>query len=414
MIQRAALLLQQRKYKEAETILGRLMTEDPNNVDVMMLYSEALIQQDEYDKARQVVNSAIGLHPSAPFLFYQRARMFIHKDRQYDEAEKDLQQAVSLDPHNADYFALYALLKIDRKEFQEALELAEMGLEADPENIHALNARSTALLKLNRKDESFSSIDGAFRQDPHNAYTHANYGWGLLEKGSAKEALHHFTEALRIDPNMQLAQAGMMEALKARYFIYRIFMKFAFWMGNLTAKYQWGVIIGLYLATRVLRWVAESNPSIQPFVMPIIILLVAFAFSTWIISPVSNLFLRMNKYGKHLLDRNEIMSSNFVGISALLALGGGIAFLFTGQAPWLTALFYGLTMMMPLGVMLMPAKNRKVLPGYTIALALAGIAAIFTAFAGGEIVNLFSIVYVAGIFIFQWVANAMMIKQSNR
>ena len=30
------------------------------------------------------------------------------------------------------------------------------------------------------------------REDPNNSYTHANYGWGLLEKGNHKKALEHF------------------------------------------------------------------------------------------------------------------------------------------------------------------------------------------------------------------------------
>ncbi|WP_343704394.1 tetratricopeptide repeat protein [Chitinophaga sp.] len=414
MIQRATILLQQRKFREAEAILGRLVTENPHNIDVMALYAESLLQQDKYDKAMEVVNNAIGLFPDVPHFFYQRARLRIYQERQYDEAEKDLQQAITLDPQEADYFALYALIKIDRKQFQQALELAEAGLEADPENIQALNARSTALLKLGRTEESFSSINGAFRHDPHNAYTHANHGWGLLEKGSAKEALQHFTEALRIDPNMELAQAGMAEALKARYFIYRIFMKFYFWMGNLTAKYQWGVIIGLYLISKVLQGVARTYPSAEPYVLPLIILLIAFAFSTWIISPLSNLFLRLNKYGRHLLDRNEILSSNFVGISLLLAAAGGAGALLTGGAGWVLLLFYGLTLMMPLGAMFSPQKKRQLLVIYTAALAATGAIAVALTFSGGSPWNIFSIVYAGGLLVFQWVANAIMIKQNNR
>lgn len=414
MIQRAVILLQQKKYKEAEMILSRLMTENPHHADVLVLYAEALIQQSQYDKAMDVVNNAIGHFPDVPHLFYQKARILLHNDQRYDDAESALETAITLDPQNADFFALFALVKIDRKQFQEALELAETGLEADPENIHALNARSTALMKLGRKEESFSTIHGAFRQDPHNAYTHANHGWGLLEKGEPKAALEHFTEALRIDPGMNLAQAGMVEALKARYFLYRMFLKFSFWMGNLTAKYQWGVIIGLYLAVKALRWVSESYPAAEPFMLPVIVLLVAFAFSTWIIGPVSNLFLRLNRYGKHLLDRKEIISSNFVGISVLVALAGSIAFLFTQHPVCIMLLFFGLTMMIPLGTMLSPSRRSGVLVAYTAAAATAGIAAIGYAFFTGEIFNIFSIIYVTGIFIFQWVANAMMIKQNNR
>lgn len=119
-------------------------------------------------------------------------------------------------------------------------------MEIDAENLSALNARSTALNKLNRKEESFETIQDALREDPNDAYTHANYGWGLLEKGHHKEALDHFKEALANDPSFEYAQLGMLQAIKANNPIYRVFLKYSFWMSNLTAKYQWGVIIGFY------------------------------------------------------------------------------------------------------------------------------------------------------------------------
>lgn len=413
LIQRAILLLQQRKYKEAENILNGLFAQDPNDVNVVSIICEVKIHQDKYTEALNLVNTAIGLNPALSHLFYIRARIYVHDDK-YDLAEKDLQQAITLDPDDADYFALYALLKLDRKQFESALQLADEALERDPENINALNARSTALLKLNRKEESFSSIEGSLRQDPHNAYTHANYGWGLLEKGSPKEALYHFTEALRIDPSLQLAQSGMIEALKAKYFLYRIFLKYAFFMGNLTAKYQWGVIIGIFIASRALRFIAGTYPAFEPFLYPVIILIAIFAFSTWIITPLSNLFLRLNKYGKHLLDRDEIISSNFVGVSAVAAVAGGALYLATGQEHMLTIVIFGVSMMVPLSSMFNSVKNRSLLVIYTSVLAVLGITGIITGFLTQELVNGFILAYVIGIMLFSWLANYLVIKEQNK
>lgn len=413
LIQRAILLIQQRKYKEAENILNGLFAQDPNDVNVISIICEVKIQQDKYAEALNLVNTAIGLNPALPHLFYVRARIYVHEDK-YDNAERDLQQAITLDPEDADYFALYALLKLDRKQFEPALQLADAALERDPENINALNARSTALLKLNRKEESFASIEGSLRQDPHNAYTHANYGWGLLEKGSPKQALYHFTEALRIDPSLQLAQSGMIEALKAKYFLYRVFLKYAFFMGNLTAKYQWGVIIGIFVASRALRFIAASYPAFEPFLYPVIILIAIFAFSTWIITPLSNLFLRLNKYGKHLLDEDEITSSNLVGISVLTALAGGVLYLTTGQEYALAIVIVGVSMMVPLSSMFNAVKYRRLLVIYTCLLALLGAASIVSAISAQELLNGLILAYLIGIMAFTWLSNYLIIKEQNR
>ncbi|MEO5995988.1 MAG: tetratricopeptide repeat protein [Chitinophagaceae bacterium] len=412
-LHRAVLLLQQHKFKEAEIILNGLFAEDPTNTDVIGLMCELKIFQDKFDEAMTLISNAIGLDPGASHLFHKRARIFIQQDK-YDAAEKDLQQAISIDPYETDYFALLSLLKIERKQFSDALEIADKALELNAENIQALNARSTALLKLNRKEESFSTIHDALREDPDNAYTHANYGWGLLEKGSHKNALLHFAEALKKNPNLTLAQQGMAEALKARYFVYRSFLKFSLWMSNLRGKNQWAVIIGFYLLFRLIRWGAESNPSLQPFLNPLLVLLGLFAFSTWIITPVSNLFLRLNKYGKHLLNREQIIASNFVGFSILIALVGGILYLFKPQPYFLVIVAFGLTMMIPLSAMLTFSKKRTLLVSFTCLLAIVGTTGFIMGITSGEAFNNFVIAYIIGLILFQWVANYLVIRQTNK
>lgn len=414
LIQRAGLLLQQKKYKEAENILSGLFAEDPTNVSVIAMMCEVKIQMGQHQQALELVNSAIGIDPSVDYLFYKRAYVYIHLDK-YDEAEKDLEQAIALDPYDANYFALFALLKLDRKKFAEASDLAAKALELDPENITALNARSTALLKLNRKEESFRTIEGALREDPDNAYTHANYGWGLLEKGSHKDALQHFSMALHKDPNLQLAQVGMAEALKAKYFIYRAFMKYYFWMGNLSAKYQWAFIIGLYAASRVLNYIATVNPAFSPYINPILICLMLFAFSTWIVTPLSNLFLRLNKYGRYLLKRDQILTSNFVGISTLLSLAGLALYAFTGEEFCVLMMLVGLTLMIPLGMMLSSTPKMNILlVGYTAVLALLGTLSIIASASGQSAGTGLLGTYFIALFIFQLLVNFVVIKRNNR
>ena len=412
LLQRAAILLQQQKYKEAESILGGLFAKDPANPVVIRLLSELKINQNKFDEALQLANNAIALDPSDADGFYLRARVFLQLDK-YDDSEEDLQQAIALDPYDANYFALLSLVKTDRKHFSEALDYADQALEVDPENLMALNARSTALIKLNRKDESFNAIEGALRNDPSNAYTHANYGWGLLEKGDHKKALHHFSEALRKQPNQEMARTGMIEALKARYAGYRLFLKYSFWMGNLQQKYQWGFIIGLYMVTRLLRTLAKSNPALEPFILPVVVLLVLFAFSTWIVTPLSDLFLRLNKFGKHLLEKRQIISANLVGLCVLLAIGGGLMYFVTNKSGFITTAIFGLSMMIPLSVVFTPSKNKYLLPAYTIVLVLAGIAGIISSFTNEEIFNTFMIIYLIGVFLFQWVANFILIREGN-
>ncbi len=412
LFSRAEILIEQRRYKEANNVLAELLGNNPNNPHLLAMYSQVKLELEELDDAMEMINSAISALPNASYLHFIKARVFLHKEK-YDDAENSLRDSIRLDPTDADSFALLANVKLSRKKYQEALDLANQALENDASHTLGLNVRSTAQLKLNDSEASFETIKGALKEDPNNAFTHTNYGWGLLEKGDHNEALKHFQEALRNNPNFELAQAGMMQALKAKYWIYRMFLKYAFFMGNLTEKYQWGVILGFYIGYRFLSNLAENNEALQPFLTPILVLLAVFAFSTWVITPISNLFLRLNPFGKHLLDKKQIVSSNFVGISLLTCLLGLLIYFVAGNTAWLLVAAFGFAMMVPFSVMFNPTKQKNALVYYAVAMAVVGVLAISNSFMSGDLFNTFTVIFLFGFIAFQWIANFMMIKQDN-
>ena len=411
-LSKVGILIQQKKYEAAEQILRQLLSQDATNIHYLSLLAEVNLQQDRLDKAESIIEDAIGLSPDTPHLYYIKSRIDIQKD-QYDDAENSIRQSIELDPYTADYFAWLANIKLARKQYEESLNLANQALEIDPEDLLALNVRSTVLLKLNRKEESYETIEGALRNDPNNAYTHANYGWGLLEKGDHKKALKHFKEALKNDPNFEYAQRGMIEALKATNPIYRLFLKYSFWMGNMTAKYQWGFLLGLYFGTQALNRLADANESLRPFLAPVILLLTIFAFSTWVIKPISNLFLRFNAYGKFLLDKKEKLSSNFVAVALLLFLTGLLAYIFSSDQRYIYLAAYGFAMMVLCGVMFLPSKYNSLLY-YTIAMAVLGLTGLWMAFTNNPGFEGISYAFLIAFIAFQFLVNFVLIRRNNR
>lgn len=403
------ILLQQKKYAAAERIIKDLLTEDSGNIQYLSLLAEVNLQQDKFDIARNIIENAIGQAPDSAHLFFMKTRILIQQD-DFKGAEENIIHAITLDPYDADYFALLGNIKLGRKKYSEALEFADKALEIDAENLLALNTRSTALLKLNRSEESFDTIEGALREDPNSAYTHANYGWGLLEKGDHKKALEHFKESLKNDPNFNYAQSGMLEALKATNLIYRLFLKYAFFMGNLTAKYKWAVIVGFYLVAQFLKGIARTNEAARPYLIPVLIGLALIAFSTWIISPISNLFLRFNKYGQLLLDKKEKLSSSFVAVALFTLVAGVVLYFALSDQRYLTLTVFGFAMMLPLSVMFSPSKGKYSLLIYAIAMAAVGISAIAITFSTGELFNTMSLIFVIGFIAFQWVANFLLME----
>ena len=408
LIERAAILFEQKRYTDAEKIISEVLATEPQNLDCLQMLAEIKIQNDEYANALEIINNAIGQYPDYDVLFYTKSRILLALEK-IDEALKTINNAIELDPNDTNNYAFKGHILNVQKKFEEGLSEANLALEIDPSNVFALNVRSTSLLKLNRKEDSFATIEGALNEDPNNSYTHANYGWGLLEKGDVDKSLSHFSEALKQNPNNEYAQSGMAEALKSKYLIYKWFLKYAFWMESMSSKNQWIFIIGFYFGTKLLRSIAKSNEALQPYLMPIIILLAIFAFSTWILVPISNLLFRLNKYGKHLLTSEEIKSSNMVGVSFLVMVLGLVTLIFnTDLGTLLTA--FGFSMMVPLGKFYeTPALFFK---SYAIGMAVIGITVLLTYFITNNIYNTFSFIYIISFIAYQWLANYMINKNA--
>ena len=176
-----------------------------------------------------------------------------------------------------------------------------------------------ALVQLGRKDEAAATLGSALADDPENALTHANQGWALLHRGDHARALEHFREALRIDPELEWARAGIVEALKARHLIYRLMLRFFLWMGRQSRVAQWVVILGFVFGRKILADLRAVPSGWRRSSCPMLALSFAFLLLTWISSPLFNLLLRFNRFGRLALSREQRIESSWIGGCFLLA-----------------------------------------------------------------------------------------------
>lgn len=407
----AQLLIQQGRFKDAEKILRDLLAQFPDDSYVLSTYAQVCLELNEFDQALQLIESSISLNPEVDFQFYIKSRILLAK-KDLDGSESSIQEAILLDPTYGDYYAFKGHLQLLRKNFDAGLDLSNRALSLDPKNEFALNVRSSALLKLGREEESYETIKEALNEDPNNSYTHANLGWNFLEKGKIDPAMKHFKESLKNDPTSAYARAGMVEALKSKYLIYRWFMRYSFWMSKQKGNRQWLVIIGFYLVMRLSNYMAKQE-NLKSFFIPITAVLILIAFSSWLVNPITGLFIRFNSSAKHMLNEKEIRSSNFIAFSLLIAIVGVLFYLFFGKEGYLSLVFFGVLMIIPLGFLNTPTIKKNILPIYTILLTVIGIIACLIAVSVDNLTNIFAVIFAFGIIAFQWLSNFVMIREDN-
>lgn len=349
MIQRALLLLQQSRYDLAEQELRRLLADDPEDAQAHALLALSLAQQDKLQEAEGSARHAIHLAPDQPYCHFMLGLVKAQGD-DLQTARQAVEEAIRLDPEQSDYYGLRASIFLRAERWQEALEAADEGLTHDPTHQGCLNHRAMALIKLNRHEEAHRTIDQALQKDPEDERTHANLGWAYLHKGRHQQALEHFSEALRLNPDFDYARHGLVEALKARYFLYRRLLQFFLWMSTLSPQVRGGLIIGAFIIVRVLRGMARQNPDLSPFILPVVSVYAIFVLLTWIADPMFNLLLQCNRYGRYALSKAQRRSSSVFGTVLLGAVVSVACGVLTGLG-----LFYLLAL--NLGLLIIPATR---------------------------------------------------------
>lgn len=419
---RAQLLLQQGRYDMAETELRRALAENPQDETAHALLAICLANAEKFDAAVAAGQQAVGLGPDYSFCHYALGYALYRRDfhasqkqtlfstrREFKEAEASVMEAIRLAPHEATAFSLLSSIRLARRDWKGALEAAEQGLAIDPQEVGCINDRATALTHLGRREEAGQTMDYALSEAPEDSHTHANMGWMLLHQRQPKEALEHFKEALRLDPTNEHAQAGIVEALKARNFIYRWMLAYFLWMSRLSAGAQWGMVLGGYFLIRFLGSASRKNPELEPYVIPIQILYTLFVILSWTAPHLFNLMLRLDKFGRYVLSRDQILGANLVGACLLVGFASIGAALVLDRGLLLLAGLGCIALMIPVGgTFTRQGKARWVLGIYTLVLIGVGLAALTLAFLSqrqmaGTLGGLFAL----GLFIFGWIANAM-------
>lgn len=405
-IARAQLLLEHSRYKSAEEELRQGIAMSPENPWAHSLLALSLSKQGKQQPALQEARLAVSLAPNFSFSYFMMAMVLNQIDR-IDEAKFSIEKAIQIDPEDADYYALLSQIYLQKSDWEYALKAAEEGLRINPEDIECTNLRAIALVQLGRREEAGQTIDHALAREPDNAMTHANQGWTLLHRGKHEKAMEHFREALRLDPMSDWAKGGIVEALKAQNPIYRIMLKYFLWMSRLSTKAQWMVIIGAYLFYRFINGLASSTPGLRLILVPLMILYLLFVSLTWIAQPLFNLLLRLNRFGRLALSREQLIASNWVGACILVGLMMLVASILFSNGALIIGAMKSVAMILPIsGLFQAPSgKSRAILTTYTILLGVVGMGGLVLSLTGLPSPGTLDILFLWGWVLYSWIAN---------
>jgi tetratricopeptide (TPR) repeat protein len=375
---RAEVLLAQGRYDLAERELREALAADPDDAHLHALLAACLVERGDARAATDEARQAIALSPDLSVGHYALARALIERNR-FDDARRSIQEAIRLEPRNSAYFSTLGATHLGQSQWREAVRAAEDGLAIDPEDDGCLNVRAMALTKLGRGGEATQAVESALAVDPERALSHANHGWAALHRSQYHEALESFREALRLDPNLDWAREGIVEALKARNPLYRLMLRYFLLMSRLSGGRQLLVVIALFFGVRLLAGALGAAGGVLDVAAGLLVILyLLFVLLSWLAVPTFNLLLRLDRFGRLTLSRDELLETNlFLGL-----LAAGVVLLVLGMLTHGTVAAFGL-----LGVFLLlipVSATFRSDPGWPRT-AMAVYTALLAALVGGAV-----------------------------
>lgn len=404
---RAQLLLHQSRPADAEHEAGLALAQTPDQPLAHALLALSRLDQDKRTAALEAARQAVSLAPDQPYYHYVHA-LVLHRTDQEKPALTAIESALRLDPADADHFSLLASIRLSLREWPAALAAAEQALALAPEHIGAANLRALALVRLGRKDEAMQTVDTALARDPENAFSHANQGWNCLHRNNPRQAQEHFREALRLDPHLDYAREGMLEALKARNWVYRGMLAYFLWSGRLAERYQWAIIIGAFFGSRFVSNLAADHPEYKVLWWLVLGSLYGFIYLTWTAQPLFNLFLRFDRFGRHVLSAAQRAATNWFGPFFFGAVAALVWFAVTDSTPAFFTMFFCAALSICMAAtFLRTGRNRLILGISSAVLALLAALSMIPVGAERHSPNGLALFFVYGFLGYQILANIL-------
>ena len=124
---------------------------------------------------------------------------------QYEEAIKDYDEAIRLNPEYALAYNNRGTAKSKSGQYEEAIEDFDKVIELNPKDAVAYNNRGYAKNRLGQHEEAIKDYDEAIELNPEYAKAYCNRGYAKSALGRREAAIKDFDKAIQLNPNDAVA-----------------------------------------------------------------------------------------------------------------------------------------------------------------------------------------------------------------
>ena len=163
-----------------------------------------LWKQKDFNGAKNLLDEAVKLNPDNAEAYFGRGTTYLDL-KQYARAIKDFDKNIELEPNKADSYINrgFAYSHLGQKE--RAIQDFNKAIELKPNDDYAYNNRGIAYLDLKQYKRAIQDFNKAIELEPNKSYSYTSRGFAYSHLGQKEQAIQDFNKAIKLNPNNDLA-----------------------------------------------------------------------------------------------------------------------------------------------------------------------------------------------------------------
>jgi tetratricopeptide (TPR) repeat protein len=203
-LQKAQVLVQQSKMKEASVILTNVMATHPNNREAVQWWLIANMKRTptgEVD-AIPMLDSLSKVYPSNTGIIF--FKIFIQAEYGMNqEALNTVEQLILIQPDSADNWILKGEILHGLDRYLDACNAFDTAIKLNPSRTDVLEMKTSSLSKLGKYEEALALMNKVVELSPNDSGSYYNRGCIYCLMGDKKNALVDLKKAFSMNTNLK-------------------------------------------------------------------------------------------------------------------------------------------------------------------------------------------------------------------
>ena len=327
--ERAFLLLQNGRVKDAADVCREAIVDDPENDEAHAMLAACLEELGELDEAEDAIRRAIALEPSDADHHRILAEVLVEQRRD-NQALSTLKAARELAPDSPCICWRLGEVQLTLGEAPGALRTALAGLALDPSHRGCLLTRARALAQTGQREAAEAEARELIRASPRDEDAFWVLGEILLQSRRPKEAVAAYRQALEITPTRQHIQQALFAARMERFWLYRVCRDHRRWLDS-GSDGAWALLATLLALFAFAHVLGLNDVALSSTLLVPVHVYCAWTVASWLVFVGTELILSIAPSSRHARSADERKVDFVQAAFLLLVAAAAVGYLVVGS-----------------------------------------------------------------------------------